>query len=127
MVAFVWMRRRKKTLANDNLRWSKEMIGKMEESCEEVEVAHVRMPMTWQKVIGEKNRAREINLKILGFIFPSGLQLLLYGLQLLINKIVEVHYCVDEVGGDFQEWGRRKTCLKVGKGRFGNNWLVCGF
>ena len=82
-------------------------------------------------MIGDKIRVREINPKILGFIYSSGLQLLLYGLQinvlqLVINKIGEVHCCVDEVGGDFQEWGRRKTCLKVGKGRFSNSELVCG-
>ena len=46
--AIVWMRRRKKTPANDDLRWSGEVIGKMGELREEDEVAHVRMPMTWQ-------------------------------------------------------------------------------
>ena len=99
----IWMRGRRKTLLNDDPWWSEEVIGKMGKSHEEDEVAHVRMPMTWQKVIGEKNRAREINPKILGFIFSSGLQLLLCELQLLINIIVEVHYYIDEVGGDFQE------------------------
>ena len=57
--------------ANDDLRWSEELIGKMGESREEDEVAQVKMPI----VIGEKNRAREINPKILGFIFSSGRQL----------------------------------------------------
>ena len=44
-------------------------------------------------------------------------------LQLVINIPVEVHYCVVEVGGDFQEWERRKTCLKMGKERFSINGL----
>ena len=96
----------------------------MEESREEDEVARVRMPIMWPKEIREKNRATEINPKILGFIFSSGLQLLLYGLQLVINILMEVHYCVDEVGGDFHE--RRKTCVKMRKERFSINGLICG-
>ena len=44
-------------------------MGKLRE---EDEVAHKGMPMTWQKVIGEKASARGINPKILGFIFSAG-------------------------------------------------------
>ena len=70
------------------IRWFEEVIGNMGESREEEEVTHIRMLMTWQKVIGKKIRAREINHKILDFTISSGIQLLLNGLQLIINKRV---------------------------------------
>ena len=60
--AVFWMQRRKKTLASGGLLWFEEVIGNMGELHEE-EVADVRMPMTWQKVIGKKIRARESDRK----------------------------------------------------------------
>ncbi|KAL0552711.1 hypothetical protein IC582_011832 [Cucumis melo] len=81
MTAIVWMLRREKTPANGDLRlsekliwnWCKshgeeedlqlpeKLIWNWDESCgEEEEIAHV-MLTAWQKVIGKKVRAREIN------------------------------------------------------------------
>lgn len=48
-------------------------------------------------------RAKETNAQILGFTSSNGL-------PLILNKTLEAHHSVGEVGGEFQKWEGRKTC-----------------